>query len=246
MQGYTGHLSAPYYKTPPGKPDYSGYSKHTQEELNTLVAKHHRAGYQIAIHANGDAAIGEVLARPTGEAQRAFPRTGVHHRIEHCQTVRPDQLDEIARQGVTPSFFVGHVYYWGDRHRDLFLGPERAARISPLASAAARGIRFTVHNDTPVTPVDPLLLVWCSVNRLTRAGKVLGPAERIPVVPALRAVTSEAAWQNGEDAVKGSIEPGKVADFVVLEENPLKVTPDRLRQLNVLETIVGGETVYRR
>jgi predicted amidohydrolase YtcJ len=245
LQGYTGHLSEPYYKTPAGKTDYRGYSNHSQEDLNALVSKYHQAGFQIAIHANGDAAIGEVLTAYR-EAQRAFPRAGVRHRIEHCQTPRPDQLDAIAEMGVTPSFFVDHVYYWGDRHRDLFLGPERAARISPLASASRRGIRFTIHNDTPVTPVDPLHLVWCAVNRRTRAGMVLGPGERIPVVAALRAVTSEAAWQNGEEDRKGSIVVGKAADFVVLEENPLKVAADRLNQIHVLETIVGGETVYRR
>ena len=210
-----------------------------------LVGKHHQAGFQIAVHANGDAAIGEVLTAYR-EAQRQFPRPGVRHRIEHCQTPRPDQLDAIAEMGVTPSFFIDHVYYWGDRHRDIFLGPERAARISPLASALSRGIHFTVHNDTPVTPVDPLHLVWCAVNRLTRAGLVLGAGERIPILPALRTVTSEAAWQNGEEDQKGSIEPGKLADFVVLEENPLKVGPERLKELRILETIVGGETVYQR
>jgi predicted amidohydrolase YtcJ len=100
--------------------------------------------------------------------------------------------------GVTPSYFNGHVYYWGDRHRDIFLGPERAARISPLRSSLDRGIRFTLHNDTPVTPVDPMLLVWAAVNRMTRNGQVLGPAERINVEQALRAVTIDAAWQNFE------------------------------------------------
>ena len=245
LQGYTGHLSQPYFKTPAGKPDYRGYSNRSQEALNTLVSKHHQAGFQIAIYANGDEAIGEVLTAYR-EAQKNFPRAGARHRIEHCQTARPDQLDAIAEMGVTPSFFVDHVYYWGDRHRDLFLGPERAARISPLGSALRRGIRFTVHNDTPVTPVDPLHLVWCAVNRKTRAGMVLGPDERITIVPALRTVTSEAAWQNGEEDRKGAIEPGKLADFVVLEENLLKVEAERLRELRVLETIVGGATVYQR
>ena len=245
LQGYTGHLSKPYYKTPPGKPDYSGYSNHTQDELNSLVLKHHRAGFQVAIHANGDAAIGEVITAYQ-EAQRAFPRPGVRHRIEHCQTPRQDELEAMATLGITPSFFVDHVYFWGDRHRDLFLGPERAARISPLASARKLGIRFTIHNDTPVTPVDPLHSAWSAVNRMTRAGKVLGPDERIGVLPALRTVTSDAAWQNLEEKDKGSIEVGKLADFVIVEENPLKLDPMKLKDLRILETIVGGETVYQR
>ena len=245
IQGYTGYLSAPYYKQPEGKTDYRGYPHHSREELTGIVKMYHRAGYQIAIHSNGDAAIDDVLYAYR-EAQREFPRQDARHRIEHCQTAREDQLDAMKELGVTPSFFVGHVYYWGDRHRDIFLGPERAARISPLASAARRGLHFTLHNDTPVTPVNPILLVSDAVNRITRNGKVLGPEQRIPVVEAFRAVTSDAAWQTFEEARKGSIEPGKLADFVVLDRNPLAVPPDRIKDLVVLQTIVGGETVYSR
>jgi predicted amidohydrolase YtcJ len=147
---------------------------------------------------------------------------------------------------ITPSFFVGHVFYWGDRHRDIFLGPDRAARISPLASATKRNIRFTIHNDTPVTPVDPLLLVWCSVNRLTRAGEVLGPEQRIDLFTALKAVTVDAAWQNFEEQTKGTIESGKLADFVVLAENPFDVPPTHLKDIAIVETVVGGESCYQR
>jgi len=209
-----------------------------------MVINLHRAGYQIAIHGNGDAAIDDIL-HAFEQAQRQYPRADARHRIEHCQVVREDQLDRIAELGITPSFFVGHVYYWGDRHRDIFLGPERAARISPLASAIRRGIRFTIHNDTPVTPVDPLHLVWCAVNRLTRSNQVLGAEQRISALEALRAVTIDAAWQNFEERRKGSIETGKLADFVILAENPLSIAPERIREIQVLETIVGGETVYR-
>lgn len=131
-----------------------------------------------------------------------------------------------------------------DRHRDIFLGAQRAARISPLASALSRGIRFTIHNDTPVTPVDPLLLVWASVNRLTKERKVLGPEQRIGVAQALRAVTVDAAWQNFEDDVKGSIEAGKYADFVVLDRNPLSAPASEIRNLAVTETIIGGVSVF--
>ena len=145
--------------------------------------------------------------------------------------------------GVTPSFFNAHVYYWGDRHRDIFLGPERAARISPLATALAEGLRFTLHNDTPV---DPLLLVWAAVNRLTLGGQVLGSGERIGVYQALRAVTLDAAWQNFAEVSQGSITPGKLADFVVLAENPLTVPPLRIKDIAVLETFIGGESVYSK
>jgi len=142
--------------------------------------------------------------------------------------------------GITPSFFIGHVYYWGDRHREIFLGPQRAARISPLASAVRRGIRFTLHDDTPVTPVNPLQLVWGAVNRVTRNGEVLGAEQRIPVTQALRSVTIDAAYQNFEEDQKGSIEPEKLADFMVLDENPLTVPPLHIKDIHIAMTIVGG------
>ena len=210
-----------------------------------MVKELHREGYQIAIHANGDAAIDDVI-HAFREAQQEYPRSDARHRIEHCQMVRTDQLDSIAELGLSPSFFVGHVFYWGDRHRDIFMGPDRAAGISALRSATDRGIRFTVHDDTPVTPVNPLQLVWVSVNRLTKTGQVLGPEERVTPLQALRAVTIDAAWQNFEEDIKGSIEPGKLADLVIVTDNPLTIDPEAIVEIEVLQTIVGGISVYVR
>ena len=243
-QGYTGYFTEPYHTPFKGDAAYRGYPRRSRAELTTMVTELHRAGYQIAIHANGDAAIDDVL-HAFREAQRDFPRRDARHRIEHCQMVRLDQLDAIAELGLSPSFFVGHVYYWGDRHRDIFMGPERAAGISALRSAIDRDIRFTVHDDTPVTPVNPLQLLWVSVNRLTKTNQVLGPDERIAPIDALRAVTIDAAWQNFEEEIKGSIEPGKLADLVILSDNPLTVEPSTIRDIRVLETIVGGQSVFR-
>ena len=242
-QGFTGYFTEPYHTPFHGDPEWRGYPARSREDLTAMVGELHRAGYQIAIHGNGDAAIDDII-HAFREAQRDFPRDDARHRIEHCQMVRKDQLDEIAELGITPSFFVGHVYYWGDRHRDIFMGPERAAGISPLNSSIDRGIRFTVHDDTPVTPVDPLQLLWVSVNRLTRSDQVLGPEERVTALEAMRAITIDAAWQNFEEDTKGSIEAGKLADFVILSDNPLTVDPLTLREIQVIETIVGGETVH--
>ena len=245
IQGYTGYLGAPYYQQPEGKIDYCGYASRPREELIRLVTAFHQKGLRVAIHGNGDAAIDDIL-EAFAAAQQADPRPDARHRIEHCQTAREDQLARMEQLGITPSFFVGHVYYWGDRHRDIFLGPERAVRISPLASALRHHLHITVHNDTPVTPVNPLLLVWAAVNRVTSSGQVLGIAEAIPVMDALRSITSEAAWQNFEEKDRGSIEPGKLADFVILDRNPLTVSPMEIRDVRVMETIIGGERVFGR
>ena len=244
-QGFTGYFTEPYHTPFNGDPEWRGYPARSREDLTAMVKGLHRAGYQIAVHGNGDAAIDDII-HAFREAQRDFPREDARHRIEHCQMVRKDQLDEIAELGITPSFFVGHVFYWGDRHRDIFMGPERAAGISPLKSSIDRGIRFTVHDDTPVTPVDPLQLIWVSVNRRTRSDQVLGPEERVSPLEAMRAMTIDAAWQNFEEDIKGSIEPGKLADLVILSDNPLTVDPLAIREIQVVETIVGGETVYLR
>ena len=158
---------------------------------------------------------------------------------------RDDQLDRMKRLGVLPSFFSLHTFYWGDRHRRIFMGPERAARISPAKSALARGVRFTIHCDAPVVPMEPLRLVWAAVNRKTRSDFTLGEAERISPMQALAAVTIDAAWQHFEEDVKGSLEPGKLADFVILSRSPLD-DPETIDEIEVIETVIGGRTEYRR
>jgi hypothetical protein len=243
IQGYTASLSAPYYVPPGNDPTYRGYPRYRKEDLRELVMRFHAAGKQVAVHGNGDAAIDDILDAIEA-AQREAPRPNARHVIVHAQMARSDQLDRMRALGVIPSFFVLHTYYWGDRHRDRFLGPERAARISPAASARARGIRFTLHCDAPVVPLEPLRLVWSAVNRRSTSGAIIGPDERIPVMAALRAVTIDAAWQHFEEAHKGSLEPGKLADLVILSRSPLD-DPEHIDAITVEETIVGGRTAYR-
>jgi predicted amidohydrolase YtcJ len=163
----------------------------------------------------------------------------------HAQLLDRDQLPQVRALGVTPSFFVAHVYHWGDAHIRNF-GMERASRISPAASALREGIRFTFHQDSPVIEPDMLETVWCAVNRITREGVVLGADERIPVMDALRAVTSNAAWQYGEEDSKGTITPGKQADLVLLDRSPLAVEPEEIRNIMVMRTYKGGEILYER
>lgn len=192
IQGYTGYLSKPYHVPPGDDPNYRGYPAQSREELTKRVVELHKAGYQIAIHGNGDAAIDDILyAYRT--AQEQYPRKDARHRIEHSQMARLDQLDEMKKLGVTPSYFVSHTFFWGDQHRDIFMGPERASMMSPLKSTIDRGIKFSIHLDTHITPMDPLQAVWSAVNRISRSGKVIGPEQRITQLQALRAVTSDAA-----------------------------------------------------
>ncbi|WP_300747130.1 amidohydrolase [uncultured Bilophila sp.] len=246
LQCYTGYLSNPYHKVIydlPGGADWRGYPMEHAYSFTDRVVELHRQGWQIAIHGNGDDAI-QMILDAYEEAQKRYPRADARKIVIHCQTVREDQLDRIKRLGVVPSFFVVHTYFWGDRHYEIFLGPDRAERISPLRSAVRRGILFSNHNDTFVTPIDPLLSVWSAVNRRTSGGRTLGAGQTIPVMEALRSVTSWAAYQACEENIKGSLEAGKLADMVVLEENPLEVDPLTIKDIRVLATIVGDEIVY--
>jgi predicted amidohydrolase YtcJ len=243
IQGYTGYLSQPYHVPPGDDPDFRGYPRIPREKLIDQVVHFHRAGMQIAVHGNGDASIDDILDA-FEEAQRVAPREDPRFIIIHSQMARPDQLDRMAALGVIPSFFTLHTYYWGDRHRELFMGPERAARMSPAKSALERGIRFTIHCDTPVVPMEPLRLVWAAVNRRSTGGAVIGAAERIAPMQALRAVTIDAAYQHFEEADKGSLEVGKLADLAILSRSPLE-DPERIDEIRVEETILGGETVFR-
>jgi predicted amidohydrolase YtcJ len=244
IQGYTGYLTKPYHVLGSEGPDYLAYPTREREALIDIVKKAHNNGFQVMIHGNGDAAIDDILAA-YGAAQQENPRQDSRHVVIHAQMAREDQLDKMKELGVIPSFFVLHTYYWGDRHRDIFLGPERAFRISPCKSALNRDLLFTLHCDTPVVPQDPLLLIWSAVNRLSTSGSIIGEEQRIAPIDALRAYTINAAYQNFEEDIKGSIEPGKLADMVILSDNPLTCDPLKIKDIEVLETIVGGNTVYK-
>ncbi len=242
IQGYTGYLSEPYHVPPGDDPSYRGYPRIPRDRLRELVVRFHEAGMQVAVHGNGDAAIDDILDAFEA-AQAARHRPDARHVVIHAQMTRPDQLDRMAALGVVPSFFSLHTFYWGDRHRRLFMGPERAARMSPAASAAARSVRFTIHADTPIVPMEPLRLVWSAVNRETRSGHVVGPDERIAVMAALRAVTIDAAYQHFEDLEKGSLEPGKLADLVILSRSPLD-DPATIDEIEVVQTVIGGRVAW--
>lgn len=246
-QGYTAWFSKPYYKQLPGKPaDFRGFPVFkTREDLFALVKQLHDDGWQITTHTNGDQAIQDVMDAYTA-ALKSNPRDDHRHILNHCQFCRPDQVPVIAEMGFIPSYFVTHTWFWGDIHRDMVAGPERAAHISPLKTALDHNIPFALHNDTPVTPISPLMDVFSAVNRLTSSGKVLGPDQRIGVMEALRGVTINGARMQRLENQIGSLESGKLADLVILDKNPLEVPPVALKDIVVEETIVGGKTVYKK
>lgn len=247
-QGYTAHFTQPYVtQRPQDDGEFRGFSYwDDRDAFFAYVADLHREGWQMTTHSNGDAGIQDTLEAYIA-AQRAWPRPNARHTIQHAQFTRPDQLDQMQALGIKPSFFIGHTFYWGDRHRDIFFGTSRAEHISPLKGALDRGLIFTTHTDSSVTPIDGIQMIWSSVNRITTSGEVLGPDQRIDPLPALEAITINAAWQYFQEDIKGSIASGKLADFVILSDNPLTIghlDPMKIKDIRVLETIVAGETVF--
>ena len=222
---------------------YRGYPGMTQAQVDAWVRRCDDAGIQIQAHTNGDGAT-DMLIAAVKKARADKPRPDLRTTIVHAQTMREDQLDIAAEHGLTTSFFPIHVYFWGDRHRDLFLGPERAVRINPSRSALDRNIKITLHHDAPVAGIDMLAVAWTAVNRVTSGGKDLGPEERITPFEALRAITADAAWQNFEEDRKGTLEAGKLADLVVLSDDPLSIDPMKIRDIQILETIKEGQRIF--
>ena len=222
---------------------YRGYANMTLDDVVKYVRMADEAGVPILAHTNGDAAT-DILLEAVEQVRGGAPRPDLRSVIIHAQTMREDQLDAAAAHGLVPSFFPIHVQFWGDRHRDIFLGPERAARINPARSALDRGMKTTLHHDAPVAGIDILNVVSAAVNRRTSSGELLGPEQAITPFEALRAVTADAAWQYFEEDRKGTLEEGKLADLVILSDNPLTVDPMAIRDIQVVETIKEGRTVY--
>ncbi|WP_299773145.1 amidohydrolase [uncultured Pseudoteredinibacter sp.] len=244
-QGKTAWLSAPYHHPPHGQgEDYQGYPILTDAQLEKQLTEFFNKGWQVLAHCNGDAAAEQLI-----QVMSKLKKKGVHLDrtvMIHAQTVRDDQLSRMKELGIIPSFFVAHTYFWGDWHRDSVLGLDRAKRISPLISAKRQDIKYTIHNDTPIVPPNMPLLLWTAANRETRSGKTLGQDQRANIKDALKAITINAAYQHYEEDSKGSIEAGKLADLVILDRNPLMIPPQQLKDIEVLETIKGGKTVYKR
>jgi predicted amidohydrolase YtcJ len=241
-QGRTAWLTRPYDEGPPGAAaDYVAYPMVKPEFYRAQVARMIDAGIPVLAHANGDAAI-DLMIEGVEAALAGEPKD--HRSVTiHAQLAREDQLDDMKRLGIIPSFFAAHPFFWGDWHRKSF-GDDRAMRISPLRSALNRDLPFTIHNDAPIVPPDIMRLLEIAVGRKTRDGVVLGADQKISFEDALHAVTLGAAYQYFEEDRKGSITPGKRADLVILERDPAGVPVDGISEIGIVETIARGKTVY--
>lgn len=243
-QGKTAWTTEPYHIVPEGKlATYSGYATLDTVTVDFIVKQTFGKGDQVIVHANGDAAADQLL----GSVKRANDVFGHSDRrtvMIHAQTVRDDQIDSMKNEGVLPSYFVAHTFFWGDWHRDSVLGEARAARISPLQTTLSKGVPFSIHNDAPVVPPDMMRLIWSAVVRETRSGQTLGEEERLSPIEALKAMTINAAYQYFEEENKGSLEVGKLADLVILSENPTTIPPSGIKDIKILETFKEGQSIF--
>ena len=244
-QGKTAYLTQPYLVPPHGSStNFRGYPSMPDELVNRKVLLCYANGWQFICHCNGDAASDMMLGAIKDARAKFGPGKDRRDVMIHCQMVRENQLDLMKEYGVFPSFFGMHCYYWGDWHRDSVMGAERAERISPAKSALRRGMIFSQHHDSPVALPNAIRILSSVVTRRTRSGDILGAVQRISVDEALKSLTLWAAYQHYEEANRGSIEVGKLADFVVLDKNPHKVHIEELAGLMVMETIKEGKTIY--
>ncbi|MBU9209500.1 amidohydrolase [Burkholderia multivorans] len=239
IQGFTARVRWPGYAG--GQPN--GLWLIPPAQLVDVFAPFHRAGLQLHIHTNGDEATEVVLDAMTTLLARD-PRPDHRHTLQHCQMADAAQLERIRALGMCVNFFANHLYYWGDAHYAQTIGPDRANRMDAAGSAQRLGIPYALHSDAPITPLNPLFTAWCAVRRETASGRVLGEHERISVDDALRAITLGAAYTLKMDHLVGSIEVGKCADFAVLDDDPSRVAPARLKDVRVWGTVLGGR-VFR-
>jgi len=235
IQGFTGRLKWPGYFN--GKPN--GIWNLPPQTLTNMVEAYHLAGLQMHMHTNGDEAS-ELMIDAIEKALHKSPRPDHRHTLTHCQMADESQFRRMAQLGICSNLFANHIYYWGDQHYGLTMGPDRAMRMDACATANRIGVPFTIHSDAPVTPLDPLFTAWCAVNRQTASGRILGPNERIDVEDALRAITLGAAFTLRLDHLVGSIEPGKYADFAVLDDDPTTVPVEALKDVPVWGTVIDG------
>jgi len=245
-QGRTAWRTEPYLIPPDGQnKDYKGYPAIAEDsEVQRIVNMAFENNWQLLTHANGDAAMDQLIRtlRPAIEKYGNQDRRNV---LIHGQYIRMDQLDSLADMDVVASLFPMHTFYWGDWHRQI-IGKEKADRISPIRSALDRGMKVTSHTDAPVAFPNLMMILWTTVNRISRSGELIGAEERLTPYEALKSITIWGAYQHFEEDRKGSLAAGKLADLVILDQNPMKIDLMKLKDIQVMETIKEGQTIFKR
>lgn len=245
-QGRTAWRTQPYLIPPDGQDKtYAGYPAIPEDSVvQSILAKGFANNWQMLIHANGDAAIDQLIRtlRPNVEKYGLGDRRNV---LIHGQYIREDQLDAMKELDVVASLFPLHTFYWGDWHSQI-IGAELGNKISPVRTALNKGVKVTIHTDAPVALPNLMRVLWTAVNRTSRSGAIIGEGERLTPYEALQAITIWSAYQHFEDENKGSLTAGKLADLVILDKNPLKIAPDDIKDIQVLETIKEGQVVFKK
>ena len=247
-QGKTAFFTEPYLTEVPGcDHDCKGLPSLTQEALDNLFKIAYKKDNQLFIHCNGDATIDMIIKAHEKACKALYQSLSKDRRtiIIHSQFVRPDQLDMFVKYNLIPSFFTNHAYFWGDEHLKN-LGIARTDFLSPMRTASDLRLKPTNHSDATVTPIDPIFTIWTAVNRVSRSGVVIGELERVSPYLALKAITENAAYEFFEQDSKGTLTKGKLADFVILDKNPLKVAPMEIKDIQVIETLKKGISIYKK
>lgn len=235
IQGFSARLRWPGYHN--GAPNGLWYT--APEAIRECYTLALRAGVQVHTHTNGDEATALALDC-MDQALREVPARDHRFTLQHVQLADAAQFRRMKALGLCANLFANHHFYWGDQHRAVTVGPERAERMNACATALREGVPLAIHSDAPITPLAPLFTAWCAVNRLTASGHVLGAHERIGIEQALQAITLGAAYTLHLDGEIGSIECGKRADFCVLDDDPTAVAPAALKDVRVWGTVQGG------
>lgn len=242
-QGRTAFFSTPYLTGGPGgEKEWRGELTFPQDLVNQMVKKVYDLNVPLNLHCNGDASIDAFLeayefAR-AGDYSRPWNVTSIH-----SQFLRKDQIPKFVQYKIRPSFYTLHTFYFAEAHI-ANRGNEQAMYISPMRDAIDAGLRPTNHTDFVVAPLDQMTMLWSAVNRVSRGGKEIGNDQRVSAYEGLKCMTEWAAEQYDEQDSKGTLEVGKVADFVILDRDPLKVAPLEIREIKVVETIKAGQTIF--
>jgi len=235
IQGWTAVMLPPGYYTG----DDHGLLLNTPEDLVDALRAFHAQKLNVHVHCNGNGAV-EVFLNAVEEVLRTDAWLDHRHVVQHSQTTTAAQYRRMGRLGLCANIFTNHIWYWGDQHYELTMGPERARGMWACRTALSNGVPLSFHSDSGVTPIGHLHTMWCAVNRVTPQGRVLGEYEKLTPYEALHAATIGGAFQLHMDHEIGSIEAGKLADFAVLDASPLDVDPMAIRDISVWGTVVGG------